>query len=109
LCVLLEEAVQDLRSFSEQLASAEHSYRNSKAKAWGHVTKTNEDGSKRLASEIEADVNALTSDLRYMRDLADGNRQACLESVRSRRQQLSALQSWMAAERAEAEFARTAP
>jgi hypothetical protein len=64
---------------------------------------------KRLAAEIEAEVDELTADLRFARDRADYLRQVALEAVRSRRQQLSAWQSWVAAERAEAEFVRTSP
>lgn len=103
---LLDEALDELRSQSQEAAKSEHGYRLSRAKAWLHIDKQH-DGQKRLAAEIEADVDALTADLRYQRDLADGLRQAALEAVRSRRQQLSAWQSWMAADRAEAEFART--
>jgi hypothetical protein len=104
---LLDESIEQLQVFAQNVASAEHAYRQSKARAWGHVCKTHEDGSKKLAAEIDAEIDGLTADLRYARDLADWSRQACLEAVRSRRQQLSAWQSWVAAERAEAEFVRT--
>jgi hypothetical protein len=51
----------------------------------------------------------LVGDLRHRRDLADGQRLAALEACRSRRTQLSALQSLLAAHKSEADFARTGP
>jgi hypothetical protein len=95
LCASLEQAVEELRAFSEGAASAEHAYRCSKAKAWSHVSKTTADGSVRYAAEVEAEVEALTADLRYVRDLQERNLRVSLESVRSRRQQLASLQAWM--------------
>lgn len=105
---LIDQGIDELRQASQQLAEMEHAYRYAKAQAWTAVDKT-KDGAKRLAAEIEADVDALSADHRYHRDLAEANRQTALESIRSRRQQLSAWQSWMAADRVEAELARTAP
>jgi len=89
LCVSLEAEIDALRYFFEQAASAEHSYRSSKAKAWGFVPKINKDGSQRSALEVEADVESLTADLRYARDLAEGNKQTCLESVKAKSQQIA--------------------
>jgi hypothetical protein len=57
-------------------------------------------------AEREAHVYALVGDFRRTRDLADGQKLAALEAVRSRRAQLSAVQSILSAYRAEAELAR---
>jgi hypothetical protein len=47
--------------------------------------------------------------LRKARDIAEGMKMAALEAVRSRRAQLSAVQSIANAVKAETEFARTGP
>jgi|LakMenEpi03Aug12_release.lakeMendotaPanAssembly.Ray.scaffolds.fasta_scaffold01756_25 hypothetical protein len=109
LSSLIDDALEELKRFAVDLAESENRYRHSRSKAWGMVSKTTDDGVKRLAAEIEAEVDELTADLRFARDRADYLRQVALEAVRSRRQQLSAWQSWVAAERAEAEFVRTSP
>lgn len=109
LSSLIDDALEELKRFAVDLAESENRYRHSRSKAWGMVSKTTDDGAKRLAAEIEAEVDELTADLRFARDRADYLRQVALEAVRSRRQQLSAWQSWVAAERAEAEFVRTSP
>lgn len=99
---LIDAAIEGLKNTTVEFATAEREYRKSKAEAW--LRAKPED---MLAKEKEAWVDAETSDLRYRRDLADGMRQAALEAVRSRRAQLSALQTFLNAEKAEAEFART--
>lgn len=106
---LLANGIAELRKQSELLAEAESEYRKGKAIAWLSCPKYRSDGDKVQAAEREAWVDGETADLRKARDLAEGLRQAALEAVRSRRTQLSALQSLMAANRAEAEFARTGP
>ena len=87
---------------AEELAEAEHDYRLAVAQAFVSAP----DGT---VPEKEAWVNGRCAAARRRRDLADGLRQAALEAVRSRRTQVSALQSLLAAERVEAEFARTGP
>jgi len=96
---LIDDALRDLRDASRAYADAEHAYRQAKARAWL--------AAKGTVPERESMVELRCGDLRYARDLADGSRSAAVESVRSRRAQLSALQSLLAASRAEAEFART--
>lgn len=59
--------------------------------------------------EKEMWLRAQCADARFVRDLADGMRQAAIEAVRSRRQQLSLLQSYMAGEREELALTRTGP
>jgi hypothetical protein len=102
LTLLLDNGLAELRKQSVALADAEHDYRAGKARAWA-------ESPAGTVPEREAWVNGATAGLRHARDLAEVTRQAALEAVRSRRTQISALQSWMAAERAEAEFARTGP
>jgi hypothetical protein len=109
LSASLDEGLDLLRQHALELAEAEHAYRRSKAKAWVIVSREGKNGAKRLAAEVEAEVDEMTCGLRFKRDQAEAVRQAALEMVRSRRQQISAWQSWAALERAEAEFVRTGP
>lgn len=103
---LLDEGIDALKRYSVALAEAEQAYRLAKAKAWVHA-KVELDGG--TVPERQAWVQGQTAELRYARDLADGMRQSALEAVRSRRTQVSALQSLLAAEREGAAFARTGP
>lgn len=96
---LIDAGVRALHESAQQVAHAEHAYRKAKAAAWLTV-----DGE--LAKDREAQVDAVTADLRRDRDLAEGGRLAALEALRSRRTQLSALQSLLAATRSEMEMAR---
>lgn len=102
LSKLLDDALAYLRRSSEEYAEAEAIYRVAKAKAWIE-TPTG------TVAEREARINGATAGLRQKRDLADGMRQAALEAVRSRRAQLSALQTIANANREEAVLARTGP
>ena len=101
LSKLIDNGVQALRKTSQDLANAEHDYRLARALAWPKTEGT--------AKQREDQVNSLTAGERLERDLAEGQRVAALEALRSRRAQLSALQSVANAERAEAEFTRTGP
>ena len=98
---LLEQSLETLRLSAVQVAEAERQYRLARARAWFETGGT--------AKQREDAVNAATAQERFARDVADAERMAALESVRSRRQQLSVLQSLMAADRAEADFSRTGP
>lgn len=102
LSLLLDQGLTFLREQGREFAEAEAEYRKAKALAWLHAPAG-------TVPEREAFVNGATANDRKRRDLADVMRQAALESVRSRRGQISALQSLLAADRAEAEFAKTAP
>ena len=96
---LLDKGVAALRDAAVAYAEAEHEYRERKA----HAYLETEQGT---VAEREAHVYAMVGDYRRRRDLADGQRLAALEAVRSRRAQLSAIQSVLAAHRSEAELAR---
>jgi hypothetical protein len=55
----------------------------------------------------EAWVDSATAEERLALDMAEALKQSSLEAVRSRRQQLSAVQSLLAAHKEEAAFARS--
>ena len=100
---LLDKGLAELRTQAVNLADAEHAYRRAKSVAWT----TAPDGM--LAKQREDWVNGTTADQRRARDLADGVRGAALEAVRSRRTQISALQSLLSAHREELAMDRTGP
>ena len=99
LSQLLDKGVVALREAGVAYAEAEHQYRSAKAMAYLET----ESGT---VAEREAHVYAIMGEHRRTRDLADGQKVAALEAVRSRRAQLSALQTLIAAHRAEVELAR---
>lgn len=99
---LLDQGLAALRDQAREVAEAEQEYRKAKATAWLQAPAG-------TVPEREAWVNGQTADLRYRRDLADGLRQAALEAVRSRRTQVSALQTLLNAHREETAFDRTGP
>lgn len=101
LSKLLDDALSYLRRQAVEYAEAEDAYRLARSKAILAASGT--------VDEKKAQADLETSEQRQRALLADGMRQAALEAVRSRRGQLSALQSVTAAYRAEAELARTAP
>lgn len=96
---LIDSGLTALRFQAHALADAEHAYRKAVARAWLAAP----DGT---AGSREAWVNGECADLRRTRDIADGMRHAALEAVRSRRTQVSALQSLLAAHREEAGLVR---
>jgi hypothetical protein len=99
LSQLLDKGIMALRDAAVAYAEAEHEYRSQNAMAYLET----ESGT---VAEREAHVYALVGGHRRTRDLADGQKLAALEAVRSRRAQLSAVQSILSAYRAEAELAR---
>ena len=99
---LLDNGLRSLREAAVEVADAEFNYRKAKAIAW-------QSAPAGTVPMREAWVDAETAEQRQRLDLAEGLRSASLEAVRSRRQQLSAVQSLLAAHKAEADFARTGP
>lgn len=99
LSELLDRGLNALRQSASEWAEAEHEYRQAKAQGWL--------AAKGTVNERESMIEIRAGDLRRRRDIAEGMRMAALEAVRSRRAQLSALQSILAAHRAEAEYDRT--
>ena len=102
LSSLLDKGIAALTSAGIAYAEAEHAYRERRAMAYLET----ESGT---VAEREAHTYAVVGDYRYRRDLADATKSAALEAVRSRRTQLSAVQSLLAAHKAEADFARVGP
>ncbi len=101
LSALLDDALGYLRRVSAEWAESEDAYRMSRARAVLEAVGT--------VDERRAQADMATSQQRRRAHLDDAMKQAALEAVRSRRAQISALQSIAAAHRAEAEFVRTAP
>ena len=101
LSTLIDKGVDALRTAAKDAATAEHTYRHARAKAWARTEGT--------AKEREDQVNALTADERLGRDLAEATRMAALEALRSRRTQLSSCQTLANADRAELEQAFYGP
>lgn len=99
LSQLLDKGIAALREAGVEYANAEHCYREAKAMAYLET----ESGT---VAEREAHTYAIMGEHRHRRDIADGHRVAALEAVRSRRAQLSALQTIIGAHRAETELAR---
>lgn len=99
---LIDQGVSALVDQAKELADAEAEYRQAKAGAFVAAP----DGT---VPEKEAWVAGRCAELRRKRDHADYMRAAALEALRSRRTQLSALQSLLAAYREDAAFSRTSP
>lgn len=99
LSKLLDDALEFLKRQTVEYAKAEDAYRMLKAEAFLKASGT--------VADRNASADLLTSQQRQAAHLTDGMRQAALEAVRSRRAQLSALQTIANGARAEAEFART--
>jgi hypothetical protein len=102
LSLLIDEGIAALVKSAHDVAQAEFDYRKEKAKAWVEAPQG-------TVPVREAWVEAQTAEWKRTLDLAEGMRQASLEAVRSRRQQLSAVQSLLAALKADHDFHRTRP
>lgn len=109
----LDGALALVKEQTHALAHAEEAYRKRKSQAWVECP-TDDPGVKAgerewTAARREAWVNAKTAELRRDRDIAEGMVRAGLEAVKSRRTQISALQSLLGAHREELAFERTVP
>lgn len=98
----VDDGVKALIRHGREYAEHEHAYRLAKARAWTSAPEG-------TVPQREAWVNAHTAGERKARDLAEALRQAALEALRSRRAQLSAWQSLLAAHREEAGMASYGP
>jgi len=94
---LIDAGISSLVEASTSMAHAEHALRKATALAWAEAPS----GTVPLK---EAWVESATADEKLALDIAESSRYNALEAVRSRRAQLSAIQSIMAAHRAEAEL-----
>lgn len=88
-CRQIEDGIAYVRHMNLAYARAEWAYRKAKARAWAEVKA--EGG--RSAKHQEEEVNARTADDRYLRDLAQGEKQGALDSLRARAGELSAWQT----------------
>lgn len=103
LSELIDEGVAALGRIATEYAEAEAAYRRAKSIAWVDAP------ADMLAKEREAWVDAKTAEERQRRDIAEAMKQGGLEALRSRRGQLSAIQTFANAHREEAAFVRTGP
>lgn len=101
----LNGALDEHRVQAVNAADAEHVYRRTRAERWAQAKGLE----MRSAKERQDWVDAQSADQRRDRDMAQALAQSALEVIRSRRAQMSLLQSEMAAHKSEAEFSRTAP
>lgn len=97
----LDQALAFLRKVSGEWSEADTAYRKKKAEVF--LTSKGTDGQRKMRAEAEC------AELMEDAHTKDGLKQAALEAVRSRRSQISAIQSLVGGYRAEAEFARTGP
>lgn len=111
----LREAQDDLAQRVRDHANAQRRYKHDKAtcllRAEGRSVADREAAAEtmRLGADPETGEVITLSDVRYLRDLAEGLRVSALEAVRSYRTIVSALQSLAALERSEAELAKYGP
>lgn len=98
----LREANQRLEAAGHEYAAAEYRYRVGKAQAFQTVR---ESQVKLLAKEAEALADSINAPAQRDRNLAECNKVAATEAVRSLRSMLSALQSVAASARSESELA----
>lgn len=97
----LKDGHRLLETRVQESARADHVWRVERAKAYAMTSGT--------VAERDAKVELETGDLRYAAKLAEDLRVAALESVRSRRGVLSAIQSMVALSRSEMDFAKYGP
>lgn len=97
LSTLIDNAIVAVRESSRNYAEAERNYRKSKATAW--LT------AQGIAAQKQAHVDAVTADLRAVRDIASGERFAASQALKARTAQLEALRSFVYAMRSEMDLA----
>lgn len=95
----LDAAITELKAQVADAAMKERDYRLNKSLKF--IEAKVRDG---LAKEKEAWVDAETANERMARDVAEGMRQATMEEVRNLRGQLSFVQTYLNAQKADFEF-----
>lgn len=95
----INEGIRQMAEAGARLAQAEHDYRRLRMELWAKAPKG-------TVPERQSWVDGEAASMRMLRDLAEFDRDVAREAQRSRRQQMSALQTLLAAHRAEAEFVR---
>ncbi|MCP5089669.1 MAG: hypothetical protein GY949_01965 [Gammaproteobacteria bacterium] len=99
---MLDDGINALVAYGKEYAIAEDTYRAAKATAYLAQSEGTVDYRR-------AKVDSLCTKERGARNMADAMHNAAREAVRARRQQLSAMQSLLAAHKAEAEMAAYGP
>jgi hypothetical protein len=105
----VDESIGELYGANAKYAEAEHEYRMARARAWIQTVeeyKSKPRSERPTVDHIEAIVDLSVEKERFRAKLAEGIKEAAMESVRSRRTQLSAVQTVANAYRAEIEFSR---
>lgn len=102
LSELIDKGVAAMTQAGHDYANAEHAYRIGKAKAWAKAPAG-------TVPERTAWVDAETADLRRERDIAEALRTSAWEALRSRRAQLSSVQTVANALRSEMDMAKYGP
>jgi hypothetical protein len=105
----LDAALHEHTEVVVEAAEAERVYSRSKAIAYLQANGKTVSEREANAELLEVRGSETLSDVRHTRDLTEGLKVAALEAVRSRRAQLSAIQTMANLTKAEAEFARTGP
>lgn len=99
---LLDRGLIAMREEATNVAERENEYRKARSGAWVECPSADKEWT---AARREAWVDARCADLRMSRDIAEGLRQAAVEAVRSRRTQISSLQTLLNAHQQEAKAA----
>jgi hypothetical protein len=99
LSALIDRGITALTEAGQESAEADHVLSKAVATAWSVAPKA-------AVPERKAWVEAETAVEKKAFELAESKKYTALEAIRSRRTQMSALQSLLAAHRAEAEFVR---
>lgn len=106
LSQLIDAGLATVREQVHIYAEAEDAYNESVSEAFVIVRAKHPEFT---VPEKEAFVKSVTAKTRKALSIADGMRQAARQAVNARMAQISALQSLLAAERAEMELTRTGP
>lgn len=100
----LAHALNEQSAANTEYGIAEHAYRQARAEQFIKVSLEKDDNGKKLTDPHKNAVVDLATDKAMLRvRLAEANRETSQELVRSLRAQISALQSLLNAQRAEAE------
>lgn len=110
---LLDAGLEMLRDQAHVLAEAENAYRKGRSEAWfrcpNDLPGTKAADREWIAARREDWIAGETAELRKARDIAEGMKVAALEAVRSRKTQISSLQTLLNAYQEQARFDRTGP
>jgi hypothetical protein len=98
----IDEGIRELSSAAHELAESQYELRKARAIAWAEAPPG-------TVPVREAWVEAKTADEELRHELAEGRRTTAVEALRSRRQQMSAVQSLMKADHIDFEDTKYSP